>query len=95
MNLYAITVPNTRGLLNIFENVALDLAGGYTFVGLTSGSWRDDTGTVHTDKMALYHIACTAPIFKRVVTLAFKLFPTELAIFTAKLGTATIVTREG
>jgi len=77
-----------------FENDALVLAGGYTSLPLQQGAWRDPkSGTVYKEWVQPYEVACDADTWADLVNCAFRLFPDQLAIFTADLGTADILER--
>lgn len=99
MKLYEIQLPardnsneSTYSALRRFENALLDIAGGYTDCGKAGGLWADGP-KIYRDTVILYHVACEPEQFNRILTAAFKLFPDQLAIFTAVIGEATIHSR--
>lgn len=77
--------------LTAWEASALSIAGGFTRRPDGEGTWQDPKdGTVYRDTMRSYRIACTAVQFDALVALAFELFPDQVGLFTAQIGTATI-----
>jgi hypothetical protein len=81
--------------LRQFEDYALCKAGGFTRAGtLDEGAWRDPAdGTVYREWVQAYEIACPLPAWADIVACAFRLFPDQLAIFTARIGEAVILDR--
>lgn len=101
MNLYEIALPerdNSCGQLAeahwLWRKAALDLAGGYTERPTGYGFWRDNGGMVFEDRMVSYRVACEPDVWAKLVAKAFDLFPDQVAIFHAQLGTATIEYRK-
>jgi hypothetical protein len=104
MNVYQIALPASHdhthfalpfGSQEVAKWVerALDLAGGYTYLGQRLGAWRDDMGVVHTEQMHWYEVACDRETWNLLVHLAFDLFPNEQAIYTAHVGVCDIIAR--
>lgn len=72
---------------------ALNLAGGYTELGIRTGAWRSDDGRIYKEPMHWYQLACTAECMSSLVDIAFELFPDQEAIFYAVVGRAVIMPR--
>lgn len=98
MLLYEIALPKldnagrdcTAALL-AWEQVALTNAGGFTRLPHAVGAWRGNDGREYHDIMQCYRVAVdTAPQFAPLLNSAFVLFPDQVAIFYAQIGTATI-----
>lgn len=75
-----------------FERAALKAVGGFNRGPNSQGAWKDGA-TVYRDTMVPYRVACTEEQFAGLLMTAFQLFPDQLAIFTADLGTAHIAER--
>lgn len=101
MILYEIALPTQTNdgkpytaALFAWEHDALRVAGGYTKLPLAQGVWvdmADGPGRVYRDTMQCYRIGVeTEETFARLVTAAFERFPDQVAIFTARIGTATV-----
>lgn len=76
-----------------WEAQALQIAGGYTQRPDGIGTWCHEM-RVYTDLMRPYRVACSEEAFGALVDAAFRLFPDQLALFTARIGDATIVNRD-
>lgn len=72
---------------------AAKVAGGFTQRPPGLGMWQDK-GTLYVDDMIPYRLACSAEQFAALVDEAFRLFPDQLAIFTARIGDADIISRD-
>lgn len=73
---------------------ALHIAGGYSQRPVGHGAWRDPkSGEVYVDHMMPYRVACSPEAFGALVDEALRCFPDQVAIYTARLGEATIVDR--
>ena len=101
MKLYEIAIPlfdnaglNTNTARRAFEKSVLASVGGYTRLPAAEGAWLDASGKLYTDRTQSYRLACDDWQFPAVLAEAFRLFPDQLAIFTAEIGTATIHERE-
>lgn len=98
MKLFEIALPvfenNGRSYeasLLAWEELALERAGGFTRRPDGVGQWGDcDRGRIYEDVMRPYHVACSAETMAALLADAFKLFPDQVAIFVAEIGTATI-----
>lgn len=75
-----------------WERWAIKAAGGVTYVGTAQGRWVDD-GKLYDERMHVYQVALEDGHHDVLMAAAFALFPDQLAIFTAELGTASIVDR--
>lgn len=97
MKLFLIALPPSPPMMvrHQWENFAAEIAGGYTRLGEVRGAWRDPNGAMIYEPMMQYQVATTHDQWRRLVALAFELFPNEQAIFWAEIGTATIETRDG
>jgi len=99
--LYEIAVPtrDNKGKsyeksIALFEEQLLAYADGFTRMPNAEGYWRDPkSGKVYFDVMRGYRVATSGKIFARIVDRAFDLFHDQLAIFTADIGSARIVSR--
>lgn len=100
MDLYLITLPKSSNDGRIdyeydrrdWEKVALQKAGGFTELGARRGAWKDpDSGVVYDEEMVAYQVACDRDTMLELVDEAMRLFPDQLAFFTAKIGEAEIV----
>jgi hypothetical protein len=100
MNLYQFILPtedhNGKSYNEAhrrFKLEAIRIAGGYTEQGSRSfGAWQGPDKIYH-DKCNVYQIACTPSQCDDIVSIAFKLFPDQLAIMYARIGEATIAER--
>lgn len=97
MKLYQITLPmfdnaglNTNVARVQWEKAALQAAGGFTRLPAAEGAWLGPDGKTYTDRSRAYHIACEEWAFAGLLAEAFRLFPDQLAIFTAEIGMAII-----
>lgn len=73
---------------------ALHIAGGYTRRPDGIGVWRDPAdGKTCVDVMGSYRVACSAEAFGALLDEAFRIFPDQVGIYTARIGEATIVDR--
>lgn len=95
MRLYRFFLPlldNKGGdysaAIDEFRSLALDVAGGYTDIGLARGAWRDEkTGEVYHDSLALIDVALpNVAQFDVVKARALEIFPDQIALFTADIG---------
>lgn len=105
MNCYEIALPNVRNAdtkgfprsyaleRGLWEQEALNAAGGYTCLGNRFGVWRDDDGHVYREGMHWYQIACDKATIAWLLDHAFELFPDQKAIYVVQVGVATIVPR--
>lgn len=102
MNLYEILLPaqdntgkSTLTARELWLQRALDSVGGFTDRGLVTGTWKDAaTGILYPNEpMHAYHVACEDYRWLDLVARAHELFPDQQAIFTAKIGEATIYTK--
>lgn len=98
--LYEIALPVTdnsgmgyAGALLAWEALALERAGGFTSFPEARGCWRGDDGRVYTDTMRPYRVLCSPAAMRALVFDAFRLFPDQVAIFVATIGTAEIINR--
>lgn len=81
--------------LQAFEQYALTIAGGFSRCPPVEGAWQElGMAKVYSDTMIPYRIASTDRGFKQIREHAFQLFPDQIAIFTAELGTAEITYRD-
>ncbi len=101
MKLYEIQLPerdnsdiSTYHRCDQWEAHCLQIVGGFSKAGKVVGFWNDKKKGLFIDDMISYRIACQPEQFAALVDCAFRLFPDQLAIFTAEIGTAEIVTRE-
>lgn len=75
-----------------WEARALRDAGGFTYMGLHYGQWRDPKdGKVYEETMHWYRGACDQSVMDILVDYAFTLFKDQEAIFIVKIGDAVIV----
>jgi hypothetical protein len=77
----------------LWRRKALDLAGGFTELPDAHGFWMDGN-KLYNDRIRHYHVACEPEVYAALLGEAFKLFPDQVSIFTAELGTAEIITRQ-
>lgn len=97
MNIYQFALPfktndghdYTRALA-VWEQLALDEAGGFTYLGERVGSWRDD-GKTYSEPMAWYEVAGEPAIKSRLLRHAVRLFPDQKAFYVAKVGVGEVV----
>jgi len=103
LNLYEITLPvadntgqPTKLVLAQWEQAALRIAGGFTLMSEpVRGAWRDPSGgKVYTDYVRIYRVGCEAPQLEALLGETFDLFPDQLAIFAACVGTAEVRERK-
>ena len=106
-NLYEIALPTKANdgsdyasALIAWEAKALQRAGGFTRRPDGEGAWADQAEAsgpikVYRDTMRPFRVACEQAIMDDLLRDAFKLFPDQLAIFVATIGTAEIVYRPG
>lgn len=76
-----------------FKQAMLDVAGGYTELPLAHGAWRDDNGHVYEEAVIVYQVASDEGAKQHLLHLAFDTFPDQEAIFSARIGEATISDR--
>jgi hypothetical protein len=100
MNLYQIVLPlkdnsghDVTPAHRAFQNAVLSVVPGLTKMPQAYGLW-DDRGERYIDRVVPYQIACSSNQWRIIVGHAFRLFPDQLAIFHAQLGTAEIEYRE-
>ena len=101
MKLYQILLPvfdndgaEIWGAHVAWRQYVLNLVGGYTQQGVSSGLWQDrKSNHVHTDELVTYQVATTREMWRLCVAKAFELWPDQKAIMWAELGDATIETR--
>lgn len=80
--------------LAAWEERALAVAGGFTRLPDADGAWRDPSdGKVYRDRMRGYRVMCNRREFTSLTYDAFRLFPDQVAIFTATIGSATVYDR--
>lgn len=102
LTLFEIQLPQrdnagrfTTLALKAFEQEALTVAGGFSRCAPIEGAWRDGAeGKDYYDTMIPYRIACTRLQFTRLRGAAFRLFPDQIAIMVAEIGTAEIIMRD-
>jgi hypothetical protein len=102
MKLYSIALPVRDNDGNLYhfaharwQQCALFLAGGYTEFPPAHGNWRNPaSGQVYREEMIEYRVATTAPIWEKLVAIAFSEFFDQLALFTAEIGEANIRNRD-
>ena len=99
MKLFEITLPQRTNAgqfythaLAAWENYAAMLAGGFTRLAPCDGVWLDGNKRYH-DTVIKYQVACAPGLFLALREKAFDLFPDQVAIMTAELGTADITYR--
>ena len=99
MKLYQFLLPiadNTgksyHDAITLWQSKALHLAGGYSLHGYVNGAWSEGVIIYH-DTLVDLHLACDQDIYEALVAATFDLFPDQLAIFTAEIGTAHIINR--
>ena len=81
--------------LDTWKQEAIKLTGGLTICALVRGTWIDEaTGTVYNETIQPFEVACDHSKYYILQGRAFHLFPDQLAIMTAKIGTAYITSRE-
>ncbi len=101
MNLYEFALPTKANngddysdALKAWEDIALNRCNGFTRMPDVDGFWRDgDDGKVYADRMRGYRIACKPAQMRAMRDDAFRLFPDQVALFVATIGTADIVSR--
>lgn len=81
--------------LSMWEDRALNIAGGVTRFPVAQGAWKAPDGKVYRDVMVGFETACSDEQFGALVSAACELFPDQEAFFTAHIGEATIVDRSG
>ena len=99
MKLYEIALPLRDNSGNALANAharwkieAVDIAGGMTERPEGQGYWRaPNSARMYIDEMRPYQFACDAPTFRKLVALARKLFPDQIAFWTAEIGQAKII----
>ena len=76
--------------------IALDIAGGVTSLPGVDGSWRDPAvnGRTYNETMAPYRVLCSSVAKDYLVAEALRLFPDQISIFVADLGSAEIIYRK-
>jgi hypothetical protein len=77
--------------LTLWEQQALDLAGGFTDLGERPGSWRGDGGAIYSEIMQWYEVATDVTTKNRLMREAVRLFPDQKAFYVSELGRAEIV----
>lgn len=81
--------------LDIWKHEAIKLAGGITICALVRGAWIDPaTGTVYDETIQPFEVACDHSQYCILRDRAFDLFPDQLAIMAAEIGTAYITSRK-
>ena len=97
MRLFEILLPQTdndgqsmRQSFVVFEAYALHIAGGFTKCGVVEGQWRNDNGTIMTDYLLPYRVACSPAQWAQIVSRAFALWPDQEAICHSHIGECTI-----
>lgn len=101
MNLYQFNLPEASndGLVDygparsVWEEAAIDEAGGFTSLGRQMGAWRSDDGAIYREPMHGYLVATTRERMEALTARAFDLFPDQLALFVAEVGQARIFER--
>ena len=101
MILHTITLPTTDNAgrsteyaLRNWQAIAVVLAGGFTRGCPETGAWLGSDNRLYSDITVTYRVACDrSDIWARLVAKAFELFPDQLAIMHAEIGTATIAER--
>ena len=73
-----------------WQKICLDLAGGYTRLAVIEGAWKNAEGTVIYDEVAGYQVATDATTWSAIHAAAKRLFPDQVCIFWAWIGTAHI-----
>ena len=102
MKLYQLTLPvlDNQGhsmvsAIDALDAYTLEVVGGCSRSGGISGLWRDQhNDKVYADQLVAWHIATAETVFRLVLAKAFELWPDQLAIFWAQIGTATIEHRQ-
>jgi hypothetical protein len=100
MHLYRIILPVNdnggkpcNGAHASFQAYVIDKAGGLTTSAATGAG---HTGArIQREGVIAYDVACDAQTFDKLVTRAIELFPDQVAIFTATIGTALFVEGAG
>jgi hypothetical protein len=101
MQLYQFNLPDRSNdgavdyahARNVWEEIALAEAGGFTALGKHVGAWRADDGTVYREPMFAYQVATTREGMEALAAKSFALFPDQLAFFVAEVGSARIFER--
>jgi hypothetical protein len=101
MILHSITLPttdndgrSTESALRAWQSIAVALAGGYTRGSPETGAWLGSDNRLYSDISVTYRVACDhETIWRKLVAKAFELFPDQLAICHAVIGTAEIENR--
>lgn len=99
-NLYQINLPdfdNSGHKLTMahrhFKLILVRRAGGYS-VTQAEEAWYDETSDItYHETQNEYTVACEPSVWQQIVNDAFKAFDDQIAIFTARIGTATIINR--
>lgn len=98
MNLYKIVLPQSHNDGNdairahlAFQDFLLATVGGFTRGRLSYGVWQSEVDGVFTENVIPYEIACEDDKWSQIVAKASELFADQQAIFTAVIGSASIV----
>ena len=101
MKLYEIILPTCDNAGNSldsehreFQARVLSIVNGLTKRPEATGYWKTN-GTIQTETVVAYQVACLPGQWERIVDLAVSLFPDQKAFFTAEIGDAMIVFPDG
>lgn len=73
---------------------AVELAGGYTYLGTHQGAWGNNKREVQIEPMHVYQVACSDNVASLLTADALDLFYDQSSIFVATIGTARIAERQ-
>lgn len=100
MKLFELQLPHytNAGLTTVdamreFEQWCYAETAGFSRRASVTGCWASGARR-YQELMTPYHFACDAADFEAILAKAFELFPDQLAIYFAEIGTATIRERQ-